>query len=202
MRVAAYCGRDWAKAMRGSTGVKPVTSPPLEAQSPELYEYLEKAARGDVLALNLHGYAGQESYLGQWERQVGPTALTARDVLEHRWDGAVVFLEVCFSASGVRANRAIPQAFYERGARLVVGSQTEAYGRMRATLPLPGFDGEADRLLTFFLFWLKRRGAGRALALAKRTLRLWSWPLDEEDEKTLESFTIIGRCRNDETKVV
>ena len=188
--------------MRASTGVKPTTSPPLEAHSPELYEWLKKAARGDVLALNLHGYLGQQNYLGQWKRQVGPTALTPRDVSEHRWNGTVVFLEVCFSAAGGEANRAIPQAFYERGAALVVGSTTEAYGRTRATLPLPGFDGEADRLLTFFLFWLRRRGAKRALALAKRTLRLWSWPLDEEDEKTLESFTIIGRCENDETKVV
>ena len=202
MRVAAYCGRDWAKAMRGSTGVKPVTTPPLEARSPELYEWLKKASQGNMLALNLHGYEGQESYMGQWKHQVGPTALTARDVLEHRWDGAVVFLEVCFSASGVVANRAIPQAFYERGARLVIGSTTEAYGRVRATLPLPGFDGEADRLLTFFLFWLKRRGAERALALAKRTLRLWSWPLDVEDKRTLESFTTIKRrYRNDEAKV-
>ena len=85
---------------------------------------------------------------------------------------------------------------------MVVGSQTEAYGRMRATLPLPGFDGEADRLLAFFLFWLKRRGARKALSLAKQTLRLWSWPLDWEDARTLESFAIINRRQgNDETKV-
>jgi hypothetical protein len=116
----------------------------------------------------------------------------SRDVSEHRWDGTVVFLEVCFSAAGSEANRAIPQAFYEQGAAIVVGSTTEAYGRTRATLPLPGFDGEADRLLTFFLFWLKRRGAGRALALAKRTLRLWSWPLDDYDRQTLNSFETIG----------
>lgn len=31
MKVAAYCGKDWAKAMRASTGVRPATSPPLEA---------------------------------------------------------------------------------------------------------------------------------------------------------------------------
>ena len=195
MRVAAYCGRDWAKAMRGSIGIAPVTSPPLEAQSPELYQFLKKAATGDVLALNLHGYLGQENYLGQWKRQVGPTALMPADVRAHRWDGMIVFLEVCFSAADEKANQAIPQAFYSRGARLVVGSTTEAYGRTKPTWALPGFDGEADRLLTFFLFWLKRCGTSRALELAKRTLRLWSWPLDDYDEQTLKSFEIIGRLK-------
>lgn len=206
MIVTAYCGQDWARAMRASTGVEPVTSPPLETGSAELYEFLEEAARGDVLTLNLHGYEGTAEYYGQAEKQVGPVALTADDVKAHDWDGTTVFLEICYSAADGPANRTIPQAFLERGALAVVGSRTEAYGRMRGTFRWPGFDGEADRLLNLFLFFLKRKpglgfgGVFRSLVLARRTFRLWSWPLDEEDRKTLRSFTMINlkEDRNEE----
>jgi len=189
VKVAAYCGRDWARAMKASTGVKPATSPPLKSGSARLHKWLEKTRYADVVALNLHGYVEQANYLGQHRQIQGPTALSPADVLEHRWDGVTVFLEVCFSAS---ENSLIPQAFYARGAKQVIGSETEAYGRIKPTIPLPGFDGEADRLLSFFLFWL-RRGKPDALRYAKRTLRLWSWPLDENDKQTLKSFTKIRR---------
>lgn len=202
MRVAAYCGKDWARAMRASTGIRPATCPPLEAGSKTLYEFLKKAAMGDVLALNLHGYAGQSNYYGQASGQVSSTALTVDDVIPHDWRGVTVFLEVCFSAADEPANQAIPQMFLERGARAVIGSRTEAYGRIRGTIPLPGFDGEADRLLSFWLYFMRRlRSPILALTLARRCLRIWSWPLDDEDKETLQSFTIIRRLR-DETEMV
>jgi len=202
MRVAAYCGQDWAKAMRASTGVRPATCPPREAGSKVLYEFLKKAATGDVLALNLHGYQGQASYYGQADGLVCLTALTVDDIIPHDWYRVTVFLEICFSAADDPANQVIPQMFLERGARAVIGSMTEAYGRVRGTLPLPGFDGEADRLLNFWLYFMRRsRNPRLALTLAKRCLRIWSWPLDEEDEKTLKSFTIIRRSK-DETEMV
>lgn len=202
MRVAAYCGKDWAKAMRASTGIRPATCPPLEAGSKMLYEFLKKAATGDVLALNLHGYAGQTNYYGQVGGVVSSTALTVDDIIPHDWSGVAVFLEVCFSAASEPANQDIPQMFLERGARAVIGSTTEAYGRIRGTLPLPGFDGEADRLLSFWLYFIRRlRNPRLALTLAKRCLRVWSWPLDNEDKETLKSFTMIRRSR-DETEMV
>lgn len=192
MKVAAYCGRDWVGAMRGSLGVEPVTSPPLLAGSKELYHWLGYTSlTADLLVVNLHGYQGRRAYWGQWQRDVESMALTPEDVALHRWAGTTVFLEVCHSASGHPANEEIPQAFYARGAKLVVGSIAEAYGRVRATLPLPGFDGEADRLAQLFIFWMKRRGVARALELAKRTFRLLSWPLDADDRATLESFIEI-----------
>lgn len=203
MRVAAYCGKDWARAMRASTGIRPATCPPLEAGSKALYEFLKKAATSDALALNLHGYASQANYYGQASGQVCSTALTVDDVIPHDWRGVTVFLEVCFSAAGDPANRIIPQMFLEQGARAVIGSTTEAYGRIRGTLPLPGFDGEADRLLNFWLYFTRRlRNPRLALTFAKRCLRIWSWPLDTEDRKTLQSFTIIRRCENDKTEMV
>lgn len=207
MRVAAYCGLDWARAMRASTGVRPVTCPPLEAGSKPLYEFLKKAATGDVLALNLHGYEGQINYYGQAGSRVGPTALTIDDVIPHDWSGVTVFLEVCFSAASGTANQVIPQMFLERGARAVIGSRTSAHGRLRGTLPLPGFDGEADRLLNLFLYFAKwgkgarQRAPDKTLRIAKQLFGLWSWPLDEEDEETLRSFTTIRRL-SDETEMV
>lgn len=207
MRVAAYCGQDWARAMRASTGMQSVTSPPLETDGRLLHGFLAKAATGDVLAFNLHGYAGQANYYGQADRIIGPTALAVNDVIQYDWSGVIVFLEVCFSAANDPANRAIPQAFLEHGARAVIGSRTEAYGRVRGTIPLPGFDGEADRLLNLFLYSIKRgkgqklRSVDKTLALTKRLFRLWAWPLDTEDKKTLQSFTTIRRLNN-ETKMV
>lgn len=209
MKVMAYCGQDWARAMRASTGIQPVTCPPLEAGSKPLYEFLEEAATGDVLALNLHGYLGQANYYGQADRRAGPTALTVDDVIPHDWNGVTVFLEICFSAADDLANRIIPQMFLERGALAVIGSRTAAYGRMRGTFPWPGFDGEADRLLSLFLFFLKRgqgaghRGVGMSLVLARRIFRLWSWPLDADDRATMRSFTTIKQLGvKDETEMV
>ena len=207
MRVAAYCGQDWAKAMKASTSVAPATCPPLEAGSKPLYDFLKKAARtAGVLALNLHGYHDQANYYGQAGKLVGPTALTVDDIIPHDWSGVTVFLEVCYSAADTPANRVIPQMFLERGARAVIGSTTEAYGHIRGTIPLPGFDGEADRLLNLFLYFTKRgkgatlRAPAKTLVIAKQLFRLWSWPLDDDDRETLQSFVTIGRI-NDETKI-
>jgi len=199
MKIAAYCGLDWARAMRGAIGGVPVTCPPLQSggdwlSSEWLLTFLRLATLCDVLVLNLHGYAGQANYYGQRDRRVGPTALTPQDVLEHDWSNVTVFCEVCYSAAGGQASNEIPQAFYKRGARAVVGSTTQAFGRVRPTPPIPGFDGEADRLLQFFLARLRRKEPPDvALGKAKRWLRLWSWPLDADDRATLESFKIIKK---------
>lgn len=194
MRVAALCGADWAAAMRASTGVEPATSPPLETGSDALYAWLADAARADVLALNLHGYAGQSVYNGQARSYHGPTAIMTPDILAHNWAGVTVFLEVCFSALDKPENREIPQAFYDRGARAVIGSTTEAYGRIKPPRFGLGGDGEADRLLSLFLSRMRRgQPPDKALGRAKMWLRFWSWPLDDNDRATLESFTIIER---------
>lgn len=194
MKVAAYCGHDWRRAMLAAT--RPYTllsSPPAESGSRMLHRWLiNSLAECDVLALNLHGFDGVQVWRGQMGGSVEPVALGAQDVLAtaDAWRGKVIFCEVCFSAG----NEDIPWAMYACGARAVIGSTTEAYGRTRATLPLPGFDGEADRLLSFFLTWYRRlRNPARALYAAKKTLKVWSWPLDREDRATLKSFIIIPK---------
>ena len=90
-----------------------------------------------------YGFDQQPFYYGQSAGVIAPTALGVADVMSHDWRGVTVFLEVCFSA----VNMAIPEAFLKRGARVVIGSVGPAYGRVSPTIPLPGFDGEADRLL-------------------------------------------------------
>lgn len=194
MKVKALCGADWVDAMRAATGVEPATSPPFETGSVFLADWLAEASTADVLALNLHGYAGQPVYNGQAGNVHGPTVLMASDVLAHRWDGVTVFLEVCFSALDHPANRAIPAAFYQQGARAVVGSLTEAYGRVRPVRRLPGSDGEADRLLQLFAGRMRRGyGPKKALKRSKLSLKFWSFPLDQDDKATLNSFVIIER---------
>ena len=170
-----------------------LSSPPAESGAESLHRWLvDSLAACDVLALNLHGFEGVTTWHGQINDSVEPVAFGARDIMatDSAWNDKIVFCEVCFSAR----NREIPQAMYRCGARAVIGSIGEAYGRTRATLPLPGFDGEADRLLSFFLFWYRRlRDPSRALRAAKKTLAVWSWPLDREDRATLESFVIIPK---------
>lgn len=197
MKVAAYTGLDWRRAMAAATRPYALcSSPPAESGGETLHRWLmANLPRCEVLALNLHGFPGLQFYQGQADGNVGPIALSVQDVLAtaEAWRGLVVFCEVCFSA----INRELPQAMYQAGVKAVIGSLTEAYGRTRAALPLPGADGEADRLLSFFLTWYRRRWIGRdparALRAAKKTLKVWSLPLDREDRATLESFVIIPK---------
>lgn len=183
MNVWAYCAHDWRKATRQAGGVIPITSPPAEAGA----QNLTKAATADIVYLNLHGFAGQPYLYGQQAGAIGPTALTPEDVAAHKWHG-VVFAEVCYSAAD--GGGPIAQAFLESGARAFIGSTTEAYGRVRMTW----WDGEADRLMWLFRHaYTEERTPQQALSLAKRALRIMSWPLDEDDKQTLRSFVCLER---------
>ena len=180
--------------MHGALGVEPVTSPPIKTGTDELNDVLSQAAAADIFALNLHGFYGQSHLQGQKNKQIGPITLIPGDIARHDWSGCVVFMEVCFSASGVPGNKALSNAFLDAGAIAVIGSTTSAYGRVKMTLPIPGSDGEADRLLRFFVKWMRRDKEPReALRRAKANLRLWSFPLDKEDRKTLSSFVVMSK---------
>jgi hypothetical protein len=182
--VWAYCAADWAQATRGAGGVKPLVCPSKEAEV--LTPHLVKASRADIVYLNLHGFADQPHYYGQADKKIGPTALTAEQVSARRWDGVVVFAEVCFSAAD--GGGPIAQAFLANGAKAFIGSTTEAYGRVRSTL----WDGEADKLMRLFRhFYRVDRSPRTALLRAKKLLRLTSYPLDADDEATLRSFVCL-----------
>lgn len=176
MKVWAYCARDWQQSTSASAGVTPILSPPAGAGLD-----LRDAARSDLVLLNLHGFRDQPHFYGQANKKVGPTALTVEDVAAHSWLGVVVFAEVCFGFYSP-----IALEFVRRGA-IFIGSKTEAYGRVRATM----FDGEADRLAFFFrLFYKPGRDVAHVLRLARGTLALASIPLDNDDLLTLKSFDI------------
>jgi hypothetical protein len=184
MRVWAYCAKDWEKATRIAGGVKPLTSPPYSTLDIE-WE-LDKATEADLIYLNLHGFRGQSRLYGQDGGAVWGTALTAEQISARRWDGIVVFMEVCFSAEN--GGSAIAQAFLRKGARAVIASETAAYGRVRFSL----WDGEADRLMHFFrLTYGRTRDPHKALYMAKRFLRWLSYPLDADDRTTLKSFVCL-----------
>lgn len=182
--VWSYCAADWAQATQSAGGVKPLLCPSKETEV--LTPHLVKASTADIVYLNLHGYPDQPHYYGQAGKKIGPTALTAEMVSARRWDGVVIFAEVCFSAAN--GGGPIAQAFLANGAKAFIGSTTEAYGRIRATL----LDGEADKLMRLFRrFYPRISDPAVALERAKQWLHLMSWPLDADDEATLESFVCL-----------
>lgn len=182
--VWAYCATDWAQATEAAGGVEPLTCPPNAAE--DMAPHLAKASTADIVYLNLHGYPNQANYFGQSGKKIGPTALTPEMVSACDWSGVVVFAEVCFSAAD--DGGPIAQAFLANGAKAFIGSTTEAYGRARPTF----WDGEADRLLWIFRrFYPRIPDPGRALDRAKQWLELMSWPLDADDEATIESFVCL-----------
>lgn len=188
MNVWAYCGADWVAATRSAGGVEPLTSPPHDAES--ITAHLAKASQAQLVYLNLHGYLGQPHLYGQQDGVVGPTALTTEAIAAQRWDGVVVFAEVCFSAA--EGGPVIADAFLRNGARAFVGSTTEAYGRTHATL----WDGEADRLMSLFRrTYHSTNDPKKALVLAKKLLKAMSYPLDDNDRATLRSFVCLTEVK-------
>lgn len=189
--VIAYCAKDWERATKAAAGTTPFTAPPLAADSPAVEKLLDEATKAKIFYLNLHGYVGQPYFYGQSGNVQGPTALTVDQVLARDWTGVVVFAEVCFAAAD--GGSPIAKAFLKQGAAAFIGSTTEAYGRTKSVWV---FDGEADRLMAFFRFFYsrsKKPSPARALASAKRLLRLTSIPLDADDRATLASFVCLEK---------
>lgn len=184
MNVWAYCAKDWIKATKAAGGVKPITSPPQTAEQLDL----TKATTADIVYLNLHGFEGQPHYYGQANKTIGPTALTAEAVNEYKWDGVVVFAEVCFSAAD--GGGEITHAFLDNGAKAFIGSTSTAYGRVRPSL----WDGEADRLMWLFRKAYRRlTDPARALESSLKWLHLMSFPLDADDKATIEGFVCLEK---------
>lgn len=183
MNVWSLCGADWRRATATAGGVQPVLSPPFDAGGD-----WAKAAAADLVYLNLHGFDGQANYYGQQGGVIGPTAVTPQAIAGHDWSGAVVFAEVCFSAKD--GGGPIARAFLGNGARAFIGSTTEAYGRIKPVI----WDGEADKLAHLFRKFMEREpdaAPGRLLREAKNLLAALSWPLDDDDRMTINSFVCL-----------
>lgn len=184
MKVFAYCAYDWRRATRAAAGTKPLTCPPENTET--IGTQLSKATEADILYLNLHGFENQPYLYGQQDETIGPTALTVDHINQHNWHNVVIFAEVCWSAKN--GGSEIARAFLDNGAKAFIGSTTEAYGRIKPTL----WDGEADRLMLLFRrFYGRIREPKKALSYAKRLLKIFSYPLDENDKKTLSSFICL-----------
>jgi len=190
MIVWAYCGEAWRRATAGATGISPVASPPVTAAT---LTWPEK--RPDVAVFNLHGdQYGQSAWHGQAANGERPTAVTVQQARAYDWQGCVVFSMVCWSAWG--GGQEMARAFLDGGALAFIGSTTEAYGRMRPVRFWERWLGQsekADGLLRLFLAAYARHPGQpeKALTLAKRWFRRHSWPLDEADRMTLDSFVCL-----------
>lgn len=183
MNVWALCGADWREATAVAGGVQPVLSPPFDAGGD-----WAKAAAADLVYLNLHGFDGQANFYGQQGGVIGPTAVTPQAITAYDWSGAVVLAEVCFSAKD--GGGPVARAFLENGARAFIGSTTEAYGRIRPVI----WDGEADKLAHLFRKFMEREpdaAPRQLLRQAKTLLAALSWPLDDDDRVTLNSFVCL-----------
>lgn len=189
MLTIAYCAIDWKEASEAAANATPFTCPPVAAVTADIEHVLDKACKADLFYLNLHGYPNQPYLYGQTNKVIGPTALTVEQIKARRWDGVVIFAEVCFSA--LDGGGPIAQAFLDNGAAAFIGSTTEAYGRTR---PVTIFDGEADRLMALFRrCYSPGSNPSRALKKAKRWLRVLSIPLDADDKATLASFVCLEK---------
>ena len=198
MIVWSYCGADWVRATEAAGGTKPVTTPNTSADTLDIDGIV-----ADVIYLNLHGFVDQPNYYGQSNDVIGPTAMTPELVASRRWDGVVVFAEVCFSAAD--GGSPIARAFLEDGARAFIGSTTTAYGHTGPTI----IDGEADRLMRLFRRTYKiYDDPEKALEAARAIFRIVCFPLDADDVLTYESFICLlpekeksHDRRKDETKM-
>ena len=169
-----------------AAGVVPCESPPTTAESIEL-----DSISGDLIYFNLHGYPGQPNWFGQKGGSVGPTAVTPEGIRSRRWDGVVIFAEVCYGAESE-----IAQAFLQQGARAFIGSTGPAYGRVKPTI----LNGEADRLMYWFRkTYGKYRNPAKALEAAKTILRILSYPLDFQDRATLDDFVCLKGTHDERT---
>jgi len=186
MKVWALCGSDWVKASSMAAGVKPCETPPTTAESIEW-----DSISGDLMYFNLHGFLGQPNWFGQKDGSVGPTAVTPEGIRSRRWDGVVVFAEVCYGAGSE-----IAQAFLQQGARAFIGSTGTAYGRIKPTI----LNGEADRLMYWFRnAYSIHREPARALVIAKTILRILSYPLSFQDLATLNDFVCLKGTHDERT---
>lgn len=111
--LAVYCAASWSASTWITTGVKPLTCPPLDATS---INPLDLVAR--IIYIRLHGISGQPYLYGDGLI----TALTAKQVAALNLAGALVFLEGCHSQT-------MAQAFLAAGAASVTGCEAATFGR-------------------------------------------------------------------------
>lgn len=112
--IIAYCCRSWAVSSFLTVGVRPKTSPPLDAQTLDPTVLVAR-----IIYIRLHGITGQPYLYG--DNYI--TALTAEQVRKLDLSGSLVFLEGCHSDT-------MAQAFLDAKAQSVTGCTETTYGKL------------------------------------------------------------------------
>ena len=112
--IAVYCAYAWRFSTRITTGIWPLTSPPLTAGDIDMAQL-----KAPIIYIRLHGLPGQPFFYGDPGRA---TALSASQVRATDFAGSLVFLEGCYGAE-------MAEAFLDAGARAVTGSGDATWGR-------------------------------------------------------------------------
>ena len=112
--IAAYCARAWRLSTWCAVGTRPITCPPLDAETVDI-----RRLHAPIVYLRLHGVKDQPYLYGDpgWT-----TALSAEQVEQADFSGSIVFLEGCFGLE-------LGDAFMKAGALAVVGSTVATMGR-------------------------------------------------------------------------
>ena len=114
MKIAAYCAQSWRLSTWRVTGVWPITSPPVTAETLDLTRIT-----APVVYIRLHGFPGQPYLYGDPGLM---TALTAEQVKAWDFTGSLVFLDGCYGIG-------FAGAFLTAGAVAVAGADRVTWGR-------------------------------------------------------------------------
>jgi len=181
MNILAYCDRHYEQVTRKlferyATDGMMLTCPPVTAR-----EFQPEWLRGhDVIYLDLHGVPDEPRLWGD----EGEYALGIEHI--RNVDGAAVFATTCYWPE-----TPFPRAFYDAGAKVVIGGPGRNWGS-EGWWPWPV---GAQRLAMWFMEYLQTASPDEALEMAKRRLargwcqRLLHWKATQD---ALE-FTIQER---------
>jgi hypothetical protein len=179
VEVFAYCTLPAAVAVARATGVKPFTSPPLEAADLGSYD-LEGY---DLLYFRLHGLPSlPDMWLGERGDGGFCPAVERRHIREADLTGSVVVLANCYGATSPMA-----QECYRSGAAAVVAGYGPNYAAKKRIIG-------GDLLVKWLIFGLRHNlKIERALRLAKRRLLLTAYRMADRDAR---KFQIIDRRKS------
>ena len=157
---------------------------------PTTYRDVELPGKNTFFYFNLHGSKDTPFWYGQ-EGGSYPIAITPKNLGSIGY--GVVGTEACYGAYiiGKTVEESMGLTFLEKGVSVFIGSTTIAYG------PYKPPSTEADLIVRlFFEEMLKGRQAGKAFKNAKhrffKTMIKSQGFLDEDDQKTLLQFVLLG----------
>jgi len=171
VNVFAYCTDTARQAVRAATGVSPLSSPPVTAETLDT-RWLEGH---DLVYVRLHGLPGGRG----WYNDAGEIALLEAQVAAADLSGSVVVVANCYGDRGPMA-----EALCAAGATAVIAGAGPNYAAAQRVV---GTD-----LLVRWLILGMRMGLGvdRALRLARMRLRVSSWRASDRDAA---QFMVLGR---------